>query len=253
MNNVTQYEQRYQRRCESCGFLWLDTCCRDVVIPGIGRRDINLYGCNKATSNKRSNAGILNVERKYAYGGSYTLKKVNPVTGLTSCPTDFLIARLTNELYVCLAPAVADTSGLPHFGGFYTCSQGNIQTNMTQNCPTGYSTYVLGPLAGGCLMYSCLKFDGFFDDSRRLPPVVLPPFFSIRIRNETRDVDNGTSDDPYLSTTTKHSPYIDDKSKHLVLGISSTAIVMSLLAIVFVLVFQLKRRRQDERTALVNH
>lgn len=254
MNNGTQYEQRYRQECRSCGFLWLDTCCRDVIIPGIGRRDINLYGCNKNTSNQRSLEGILKVEGKYVYGGSYTLKKVNPVTGATKCPQDFLIARLTSELYVCLAPVVADTTGLPHFGGFYSCSQGNIQTNMTQSCPKGYSTYVLGPVAGGCLMYSCLKFDGF-DELRNLPPIVLPPFFSIHIQNETRNVDNGTSDDPYLSTTTR-SPDIG-KSNHAVLIISIVAIVTSLITIALVLGFQLKHPRQaahsinSERTPLL--
>lgn len=191
LHNLTQFEQTVRERCESCGFLWMSTCCK-YIVTGTGRRDTVLYTCSK--SNKlKSSSDVLKVATTFVYGGSFTSKSFNPITGSTSCPPMFSAVKVTNDISVCLTRQTIDTNDFPNFGGFYSCNQGNAElAPIEQKCPEGYSIYIMGAIDIECLLYVCLKFR-VFDDLRQLPPIVLPPFVEIDARNQTKTIQNEAS------------------------------------------------------------
>ncbi len=77
------------------------------------------------------------------------------------------------------AERISDTDDLPHYGGIYSCNQGNIALNPSEKeCSVGYSAHVMGTIEENCLLFVCLKFEDF-RKGREMPPIALPPFFSI--------------------------------------------------------------------------
>ncbi len=175
----TQYENLYRTDCRKCGFLWLKKCCEDVYI-GQGRRELNLYGCNRNVSQQLGSYGSASIQSTYVFGGSYTTQKVNPVTNAFTCPLGLSEAYNLDGIQVCLAERVtSNTKTLPSYGGIYSCQYGNIATrSRVRACSEGYSAYAMGTINGNCFLEVCLKFEKL-DDVRGLPAVALPPFFSI--------------------------------------------------------------------------
>ncbi len=242
----TQSENLFRRDCHRCGFLWLFTCCKDVP-DGIGIRRLEFYGCNSNQNQLRSSEGVLKINNNYVYGGSFTDEKVNPVTGMGRCPNGpFKEQSVTDKLKVCLAERVIDTEDLPHYGGIYSCRQGNIAMDGNKKeCPQGFSAYVMGAIEQGCLLTVCLKFDKF-SDIRELPSIVLPPFFSIPLRNQTKLVVNASDNNVETDTVKTPSTPTDNT---LTLGLSIGGIGVGILAVILVtiLLIQGKRRRQSNR------
>lgn len=234
LNNVTQYEQTYRTECWRCGFLGLSTCCRDVV-TGIGRRSIILYKCIQS-SVLRLSLGVPRSDSPYVYGGSYASNTLNPITNEASCPPMFSAVKIASDINVCFTRETVDTKDFPFFGGFYSCDGGNILLSPpVQKCPEGYSTHIMGNIDTECLLYVCLKFMKF-DESRQLPPVVVPPFFHIEIKNQTINQQRSKIED----VTPKSSNYAT-------LGISIGALVVSALLVVVFGVFLIKRRYQKAK------
>lgn len=250
LHNKTENVIIYQRICRSCGFLGLSTCCNNEP-TGRGQRVVILYGCGKQdTSEKKSSTDVLTVDLTYVYGGSFTTKKENPVTGTSNCPQEqtFTAVPVTDDLRVCLAERVTVTTDLPFFGGIYSCFGGYNGTNSTTNqqCPEGYSAFVMQALDGTCFLYSCLKFKNFNDHSN-LPLVSLPPFLTIPIRNETQNLTQ--SDDNNSSNSSSLTPTM----KNIFIGLSTGALVVSLIACVITIFCNLKKtssKRNIERIPL---
>jgi hypothetical protein len=238
-----QTENIFRRECRSCGFLWLKKCCKDVV-SGTGERKLSFYGCNNKQIQLRSSDGTLRIAQNYVYGGSFTKDKVNPVTGFQGCRNDyFRQVPVINDLTVCLAERVPDTDDLPHYGGIYSCDQENIALAAgKKECSHGYSAYVMVAIEENCLLSVCLKFEKF-SDIRELPSIVLPPFFSIPLPNET--IHYEASDFPQTDavTTTSHTPI----SNELTLGLSIGGVCIGILVAVLVTFFLIQNKRQQRQ------
>ena len=179
LHSSVQYEPLYRHECWGCGFLGLGNCCSDKYI-GDGRREINLYGCNRNVSQHLSSYDYGVIQSTYVFGGSYTAAKVNPVINTFTCPSGLSVAHDIDGIKICLSERItSDPKTLPRYGGIYSCQYGNIATrSRTQTCPEGYSAYAMGTIDGNCFLEVCLKFEKL-DDRRGLPAVALPPFFQI--------------------------------------------------------------------------
>ncbi|UJR17441.1 hypothetical protein I4U23_004336 [Adineta vaga] len=246
LHQSIQIENKFIRKCHDCGFLWLSKCCSDVV-DGIGQRESILYGCNRNNHQERTLSGILKVNNRYVYGGSFTSTKVNPVTGTSHCSSEkFTKVRVTDDMTICLAESVSNIDSLPHYGGIYSCEYGNIAfNNSKKDCLPGYSVYVMGATEGSCLLYICLKFEKF-DDIRELPSVVSPPFFTIDIRNQTMHKNAPTEDSTDQSSTNAVST---SRQSQAALALSIISILLWILATATIIIFlQIKKRRQQNTT-----
>ena len=240
LHNSTQYEQTFYERCKSCGFLWLDTCCKQYPL-GIGQRDTVLYTCNKSNKLKTS-LDVLKVDSTFVYGGSFTSKSVNPLTGSATCPQMFSPVGINDQINVCFTKRTIDTKEFPFFGGFYSCTEGNAELDSNeQKCPEGYSTYVMGIIDTDCLLYVCLKFRNF--DHGNLPPIALPPFFEIDLGNQTETVDSDTGNS-LDGTTTTRAKTDTGSDKKVTIGISIAALVVSLLGVLAFIVFLINKRQR---------
>jgi len=242
LHESIQTENFFRQQCRACGFLWLSQCCENVV-DGIGERKLNFYGCNSNGNQLRSSDGVLKIANDYVFGGSSTRQKDNPITGTSKCPSGPFqqVPVVATDLSVCLSEYVIDTDGLPHYGGIYSCKQGNIAFNASKHeCSQGFSTYVMGAIEDGCLLFVCLKFDKF-PDGRELPSIVLPPFFSIPLRNQTKSISKTSDFDQTDTTTTTTST---PKNNNLTLGLSISGIGIGILAILLVTTLLIKNKRQ---------
>jgi hypothetical protein len=257
LHQTVQFENKFNRECKSCGFLSLSHCCNDVAV-GIGQRDLTLYTCysqvhdvsipdRSSTTTYRPNHALsdLKTNENYVYGGSFTSKKFNPVTNAHSCPDEqFQKVNVLDDITLCLAERITNTENLnlPHFGGMFSCNQGNMATDSNnKKCLSGYSSYVMGAIEGDCLLYVCLDFQQF-EGIRQLPSIVLPPFFSIDIKNQTDPSLNSTNTNltQTQTQTTTPSTFKDNPAQ---LGLSITAFVIGLITITIITYFIVKKKR----------
>jgi hypothetical protein len=180
--------------------LWLKKCCEEVYI-GQGRRELNLYGCNRNFNQQLGSYGNAEIQSTYVFGGSYTTQKVNPVTNTFNCPVGLSVAYDLDGIQVCLAERVtSNTKTLPSYGGIYSCQYGNIATSSRATaCSEGYSAYAMGTISGNCFLEVCLKFEKL-DDVRGLPAVALPPFLSIDTVYLTVDTNETIGNDAVYPT-----------------------------------------------------
>ena len=98
----------------------------------------------------------------------------------------------------------------------------------------------MGAIDTECLLYVCLKFRNF-NDLTQYPSVVLPPFFEIDIRNQTVETESGIS---RHSEDTVPSKSTNRNTEKATLGISITALVVTLVAITVVIIIRMKKNRQ---------
>lgn len=205
---------------------------------------MSFYGCNNKQIQLRSSDGTLRIPQNYVYGGSFTNDKVNPVTGFQGCRNDyFRQVPVINGLTVCLAERVLDTDDLPHYGGIYSCDQGNIALESgKKECPHGYSAYVMVAIEENCLLSICLKFEKF-SDIRQFPSIILPPFFSIPLPNETIYREGSDFQQTDAVTTTSYTPISND----LTLGLSIGGVGIGILVAILVTVFLIQNKRQQRQ------
>ncbi|CAF0948588.1 unnamed protein product, partial [Adineta ricciae] len=217
------------------------SCCKDI--PGkIDRRNTVLYTCS-IFSKFKSSSDVLRDDSPYVYGGSFTSRSVNPITNSATCPQRFAVAKIANDINVCFTRQTITATGFPFFGGFYSCNQGNtLLEPPEQKCPEGYSIYIMGAIDTECLLYVCLKFRNF-NDLTQYPSVVLPPFFEIDIRNQTVETASETSLNSKDTTPSKSTNRNTEKAT---LGISITALAVTLVAIIVVIIIRMKKNRQRQ-------
>jgi hypothetical protein len=173
----------------------LSKCCENVYI-GEGRRDLNLYGCNRNVSQQLGSYDSASIQSTYVFGGSYTEKKVNPVNNNFDCPQGLSKADDIGGITVCLAERfTSNPKILPRYGGIYSCQYGNIAIrSRAKGCSEGYSSYAMGTIDGDCFLDVCLKFEKL-DDLRGLPVVAIPPFFQIDTAYAIVDTNETTEND----------------------------------------------------------
>ncbi len=251
IHKSVQTEQIFRQDCYGCGFLWLSTCC-DNIPTGTGQRELYLYSCYKNITQNGAALGEEDTVLMHVYGGSFTSKKINPVTDAFTCPQGFSEVNGLDDMIVCLAEKIqAQTNTLPRYGGMFSCDYGNIATDTgAKACPTGYSVYVMTAIDGDCLINVCLKFETF-DEIRNFPVVVLPPFFDIELINRTVEI-NETVGTGVITGRMKNQPKSGSsssssslgKSQQIGIGLSVGAIFIGIVAAGAVGITQMKKYRK---------
>ena len=173
--------------CESCGFLWLDTCCscNYVSTTFTSVAHYETYWCTALNSSQvRSNEG-------YLFGGFYSSTVSNPVTSSMSCPPSFYPLRMAADIAVCVSSDYElGFAYAVNFAGFDSCSVGNPlahtaptisnQNQWPNRCPSGYARHLI-TMQDGCAINFCVQAGAFKPNA--LNPAILPPFFKNPIEN----------------------------------------------------------------------
>ncbi|KFV65041.1 Macrophage-expressed 1, partial [Dryobates pubescens] len=118
----------------------------------------------------------------YLFGGLFSTRSANYVTGAQSCPSGYFPLKLFDELQVCVSQDYE--AGGPYavsFGGFFSCQAGNplvkhqgtTEDSYAKSCPPGFSQH-LALISDSCLVQHCIPAGIFTAGS--LPPARLPPF-----------------------------------------------------------------------------
>ncbi|NWI13112.1 MPEG1 protein, partial [Crypturellus soui] len=78
----------------------------------------------------------------YLFGGLFSPRGANPVTGAQSCPAGYQVLRLLDELRVCVSgdAEVGGRYAVP-FGGFFSCQEGNPLAGGARGCPRGFAQH----------------------------------------------------------------------------------------------------------------
>lgn len=226
----------------------MSSCCDNILVDA-GQPELQLYSCYKNITQNQA-LGAHDTDLMHVYGGSFTAKKVNPVTEAYSCPKGFLETNGFDDLKVCLAEKIeTHAKNLPSYGGMFSCDYGNVATELgAKECPAGYSVYVMAAVGGDCLINVCLKFDTY-DNVRNFPDIVLPPFFDLQAGTRTVE-GNETASAGEISGRMGHQQKGNNdgsssrKSYQVKLGLSIGAVVVGVTAIATVGIFQLKKYRK---------
>ncbi|KAI4895128.1 hypothetical protein NFI96_030605 [Prochilodus magdalenae] len=162
--------------CESCGFLWLSTCCDKVCgdVYSVGRAQIDTYWC--ATNGKAPEFS------GYLFGGLYGSSSPNPITKSRSCPSNFFAQMfMANGMTICLSNDYETATKLAvPFGGFFSCQSTNFLADNQYRCPPQFSQH-LATISDGCQVLYCVQ-SGIFTGGELLP-IHLPPFKSPPVIN----------------------------------------------------------------------
>ncbi|XP_062432171.1 macrophage-expressed gene 1 protein [Rhea pennata] len=119
----------------------------------------------------------------YLFGGLFSTRGANPVTGAQSCPLGYSALKLFDDLRVCVSGdyEVGSRYAVP-FGGFFSCQAGNPLARGEQEatrdlyakgCPAGFSQH-LALISDSCQVAYCARAGAITGGA--LPPAHLPPF-----------------------------------------------------------------------------
>ena len=164
-----------RRECESCGFLWLSTCCQETC----GNAFYETYWC-VAKGQVPPNTG-------YLFGGLYSHMITNPVTEARSCPLKFYPLQFGSTMHVCVSDdyEMSSEEAVP-FGGFFSCSHGNPLSNTGTLISHGSTEFC------GCLysfvdnITKCVEIPKGLNYHRDTPGGVVRLRFSTTIKECTR-------------------------------------------------------------------
>ncbi|KAK3095443.1 hypothetical protein FSP39_014737 [Pinctada imbricata] len=202
-----------QRSCDYALFIKLQ--CTDYFAWGVAF--YSSYWCVAR--------GSVPQQSGFEFGGLYTDKVPNLLTGSKSCPLFFYPLKMGESLKIC----VSDDFELGYrysvpFAGFFSCVTGNplmvknsnrplaiylgAQSNWPKGCPNGYSSH-LAAIENGCEINYCVQSQAF--SGRGLPPIRRPPFINLPPNgyvvkgikynvNITRDYNTWTNKVPEEST-----------------------------------------------------
>ncbi|NWR94026.1 MPEG1 protein, partial [Furnarius figulus] len=147
--------------------------CQDVF--WLSRVQFSAYWC-AASGTVAPNSG-------YLFGGLFSTRSTNPITGAQSCPSGYFPLKLFGELRVCVSQDYeAGAQYAVPFGGFFSCQAGNplagghqgtAEDPHTKGCPSGFSQH-LALISDSCQVEFCVQAGLFTGGS--LPPARLPPF-----------------------------------------------------------------------------
>lgn len=147
--------------------------CQDVF--WLSRVQFSAYWC-AASGPVAPNSG-------YLFGGLFSTRSANPITGAQSCPSGYFPLKLFGELRVCVSQDYeAGAEYAVPFGGFFSCQAGNPLAGQHQGtaedphakgCPPGFSQH-LALISDSCQVQFCVQAGLLTGGS--LPPARLPPF-----------------------------------------------------------------------------
>lgn len=170
-------ERQCQEICTKKGaWFWKKKVCRpsceNVAVSSVAT--FSSYWC--------AAVGKVPYNTGYLFGGLFTSRKVNPVTGAHNCPQHYIRLRLGTDVIVCVSNdyELGGTNSLP-FGGFHSCLSGNplaVDVNNTslsppKRCPCGFSQH-LTDIINNCQINYCVRSGRL--KIQRLPEAILPPF-----------------------------------------------------------------------------
>lgn len=176
-------EMQCQEICKKKGFIFRKKVCRpncDNVVYSTTAK-FNSYWC--------AAVGKVPEYSGYLFGGLFTSKMVNPVTGAHSCPQHYMALRLGTDITVCVSNdfELGGANSLP-FAGFHSCLSGNplaADPNNTggvppRRCPRGYSQH-FADVINGCQVNYCVTNGRL--KIKQLPEAILPPFKKKPVEN----------------------------------------------------------------------
>ena len=164
--------------CHHCG--WFSRCCHceSVLTPFLSMAHYDTYWCAALT-------GVhLHQNEGYLFGGFYSSKASNPVTGAMTCPRFFYPVLMGEDTKVCVSTDYERGYAFAvDFAGFESCSMGNPladsspndenQANWPHTCPHGYAQHLV-MVEDGCEINFCVRAGAFRTDKLAAPK--LPPF-----------------------------------------------------------------------------
>ena len=161
--------------CDWC-ILWF--CCHSIMV--VHAATYEAYWCTHPP-------GTVPVDAGYMFGGVYTSKSSNPITGAKKCPMFFYPLHFGEDIEVCVNN---DAEGFPYslpFGGFYSCMYGNALAASSNQfndhiyphaCPTKYSQYLV-TIDEGCIVNYCSRLPASYKtEPPKLPPYNIKPGLS---------------------------------------------------------------------------
>lgn len=239
----------------SCGFLWLETChrqlCQDVYHVRSAR--IRTFWCS-VKGKAPDNSG-------YLFGGIYSPSLLNPITKAKRCPSSFIPVKfLSDGQMICVSNdyEMGSKFAVP-FGGLFSCESNNPLAEGQRRCPPKFSQH-LATVSDGCEILYCVQ-SGLFTGGELLP-IHLPPFTkrplaSMLATNTVMVMTEGEKSWVRLGQTKawklvnpeemkdivqKLHPELNDMSSGEKAGVAFG--VMGLIAVVVILVVVLMRKRR---------
>ncbi|XP_056093455.1 macrophage expressed 1, tandem duplicate 1 [Rhinichthys klamathensis goyatoka] len=167
--------------CDSCGFLWLSTCCDQTCGDAyrVRRAKVETYWCSSTQKIPKYSG--------YLFGGLFGPATQNPLTKSNGCPPNYFTQHfLSNGMMVCMSNdyEAATRFSVP-FAGFFSCQSGNPLSKGQSRCPPQFSQH-LAAISDGCQVLYCVQ-SGVFTGGQlmpvRLPPFTRPPMVSMIATN----------------------------------------------------------------------
>ncbi|NXC44260.1 MPEG1 protein, partial [Penelope pileata] len=176
--------------------------CRDTFV--LSRVQFSAYWCAASRP--------VPPDSGYLFGGLFSSRSINPITGAQSCPSGYFLLKLFDDLRVCVSQDYERSSryAVP-FGGFFSCQvgnplggqhQGTAEDPYTKRCPAGFSQH-LALISDSCQVEYCVQAGVFTGGA--LPPARLPPF--------TRPPANLPATDTVL-VSSGDSAWVQDRTGH---------------------------------------
>ena len=165
--------------CSSCGLFGWNRCCQheSVLAPFLSVAQYKTFWCAAVD-------GVEGEENKgYLFGGYYTSKESNFVTGSMSCPHYYIPLQIGEDINICVSSDIEKgVANAVDFAGFYSCSMGNplaTLANISNSedwphaCPHGYAQHLI-TVEDGCEINFCVRAGAL--NSKSLAAIKLPPF-----------------------------------------------------------------------------
>ena len=166
--------------CRHCGlFGWSRCChCESVLASFLSLAKYEAYWCAALPGTPVPESD------GYMFGGYYTSKVSNPITGAMTCPRFFYPLHMGEDIEVCVSTDYE--RGFAYavdFGGLESCTVGNPladskpndtnPANWPHNCPHGYAQHLVA-VEDSCEINFCVRTGAL--QSSKLAAPRLPPF-----------------------------------------------------------------------------
>ena len=146
--------------------------------PFLSKANYQTYWCAPL------NGVQLHQNEGYLFGGYYTSKVSNPITGAMSCPRYFYPVHMLEDTKVCVSTDYERAFAYAvDFAGFESCSMGNPLADSAPSdknvaswphaCPHGYAQHLV-TVEDGCEINFCVHVGAL--NSKSLASIKLPPF-----------------------------------------------------------------------------
>ena len=147
------------------------------------QRDVINYATYRAYWCVFSPGQFVPADSGYMFGGMYSSKNSNPVTGASTCPPFFYPLHFGEDINICVSNDDEGSAYNLPFGGFHSCTTGNpLATtakqfelgNYPHHCPVRYNQFLLA-VDQGCVINYCSKIKAILQLYTPQPPL-LPPY-----------------------------------------------------------------------------